>query len=206
MARRAGSEAALTVHLFLRCRKPQSGAGAEWRTGRETDLSAEPARAQAAPRLPQADVNTGRCAGDRPPPGQGPQASFRLISDRPAARPRARSNRDARSTSPRAPNGRDERYAPSYTENLCRVQAGAGRGTVGHGRLPAGGQAPTERSRSGRGSIQVSSRETSRRSSSGRSALRVHGDEETRRCSDTQSHASPAQRGHSRASAWSGPG
>jgi ribonuclease P protein component len=81
MARRAGSEAALTVHLFLRCRKPQSGAGAEWRTGRETDLSAEPARAQAAPRLPQADVNTGRCAGDRPPPGQGPQASFRLISD-----------------------------------------------------------------------------------------------------------------------------
>ncbi len=45
----------------------------------QADLPAEPARAQAPPRLPRAHVDHGRKKGAGPPPRQGPQAPQRLI-------------------------------------------------------------------------------------------------------------------------------
>jgi ribonuclease P protein component len=46
---------------------------------RETDVSAEPPRAQAPPRLPRPHGHQGRAKGSEPPPGQGPQEAQRLI-------------------------------------------------------------------------------------------------------------------------------
>lgn len=50
----------------------------KWSWSGETDLSAEPARAQAAARVPQAHGNTGWRARDRPPASQGAQAPLCL--------------------------------------------------------------------------------------------------------------------------------
>jgi len=52
----------------------------KWSWSGETDLSTEPARAQAAARFPQAHGNTGRRARDCPPASQGPEAPVCLIS------------------------------------------------------------------------------------------------------------------------------
>src|SRR5690349_8298373 len=53
---------------------------ARWRrrVRREEDLSTEPARAQASPWVPQADVDSGRGSRYRAASGQGPQAAVGL--------------------------------------------------------------------------------------------------------------------------------
>ena len=68
--------------------RPMSRRGAlpEWRQRRETDLPAEPTRAQAAPRLSQTHGDPRRNSRSRPSPGQGTQAPFGLsTAPRPAA-------------------------------------------------------------------------------------------------------------------------
>ncbi len=68
--------------------RPMSRRGAlpEWRQRRETDLPAEPTRAQAAPRLSQTHGDPRRNSRSRPSPGQRAQASFGLsIAPRQAA-------------------------------------------------------------------------------------------------------------------------
>ena len=69
-------------HMCL-CHEFRAGAvisGQKWSWSGETDLSAEPACAQAEARVPQAHGHTGRRACDRSPPSQGAQAPLCLTS------------------------------------------------------------------------------------------------------------------------------